>query len=69
MAAVFEIPKAFFFNKKKPKKKTEKVQNRAARFVSSNYCFEIGNMTGILEKLKLRWESLKKRRRHSRLIL
>ena len=64
MAAVFGIPKAFFFNKK-----MEKVQNRAARFVSSNYCFETGNMTGILEKLKLRWESLKKRRRDSRLIL
>ena len=25
----------------------EKVQNRAARFVTSNYCFETGNMTGI----------------------
>ena len=45
----------------------EKVQNRAARFVASNYCFETENMTGILEKLK--WESLKKRRRDSRLIL
>ena len=44
----------------------EKVQNRAARFVTSNYCFETGSMTGILEKLK--WESLKKRR-DSRLIL
>ena len=30
----------------------EKVQNRAARFVTSNYCFETGSMTGILEKLK-----------------
>ena len=39
----------------------------AARFVASNYCFETGSMTGLLEKL--RWESLKKRRRHSRLIL
>ena len=27
----------------------EKVQNRAARFVTSNYCFETGSMTGILE--------------------
>ena len=45
----------------------EKVQNRAARFVTSHYCFEIGSMTRILEKLK--WESLKKRRRDSRLIL
>ena len=45
----------------------EKVQNRAARFVTSNYCFETGSMTGILGKLKC--ESLKKRRRDSRLIL
>ena len=45
----------------------EKVQTRAARFVTSNYCFETGSMTGILEKLK--WEPLKKRRRDSRLIL
>ena len=44
----------------------KKVQNKAARFVTSNYCFETGSMTGILEKLK--WESLKKRRRDSRLI-
>ena len=39
----------------------EKVRNRAARFVTSNYCYETGSMTGILEKLK--WESLKKRKR------
>ena len=45
----------------------EKVQNRAARFVTGNYNFETGSMTGILEHLK--WESLKKRRRDSRLIL
>ena len=44
----------------------EKVQNRAARFVTGNYNFETGSMTGILERLK--WESLKKRR-DSRLIL
>ena len=43
------------------------VQNRAARFVTSNYYFETGSMTGILKNL--RWESLKKRRRDSRLIL
>ena len=48
-------------------KKLEKVQNRAARFVTGNYNFETGSMTGILEHLK--WESLKKRRRDSRLIL
>ena len=45
----------------------EVVQNRADRFVTSHYCFETGSLTGILEKLK--WESLKKRRRDSRLIL
>ena len=43
------------------------VQNRAARFVTGNYNFETGSMTGILEHLK--WESLKKLRRDSRLIL
>ena len=37
----------------------EKVQNRAARFVTGNYVFETGSMTGILGQLK--WESLKKR--------
>ena len=31
---------------------------------TSNYCFETGSKTGILEELK--WESLKKRRRGSR---
>ena len=45
----------------------EKVQNRAARFVTGNYNFETGSITGILEHLK--WESLKKRKRDSRLIL
>ena len=45
----------------------EKVKNRAARFVSGNYNFETGSMISILEHLK--WESLKKRRRDSRLIL
>ena len=45
----------------------EKVQNRVARFVTGNYNFETGSMTGILEHLK--WESLKKRRRDSRHIL
>ena len=38
----------------------KKVQNRAARFVITNYCFETGSMTRMMEKL--RWESLKKRR-------
>ena len=45
----------------------EKVQNRAARFITGNYNFETGNMIGILEHLK--WESLKKWRRGCRLIL
>ena len=45
----------------------QKVQNRAARFVTGNYVFETGSMTGILVQLK--WESLKKRRKDSRLIL
>ena len=45
----------------------EKVQNRAARFMTGNYVFETGSMTGILGQLK--WESPKKRRKNSRLIL
>ena len=47
--------------------KLEKVQKRPARFVTSNYIYETGSMTGILEQLK--WESLKKRRKDSRLIM
>ena len=35
----------------------EKVQNRAASFVTRNYFYETGSMTGILGQLK--WESLK----------
>ena len=45
----------------------EKVQNHAARFVTSNYNFETGSMTSILEQLG--WESLHKRRKGSKLIL
>ena len=45
----------------------EKVQKRAARFVTGNYIYETGSMTGILKQLK--WESLKKRRRDSRIIM
>ena len=44
-----------------------KVQNRAARFVTRNYVYETGSMTGILGQLK--WESLKKKRKDNRLIL
>ena len=39
----------------------------AARFVTGNYSYETGSMTGILGQLK--WESLKKRRKNNRLIL
>ena len=45
----------------------ESVQKRAARFVTGNYNYEAGSMTGILGQLK--WESLKKRRKDNRLIL
>ena len=45
----------------------ESVQKRAARFVTGNYNYETGSMTGILGQLK--WESLKKRRKDNRLIL
>ena len=48
----------------------EKVQNRAARFVTRNDAYETGGMTGILQvKWELKWESLKKRRKDNRLIL
>ena len=45
----------------------EKVQKRAVRFVRGNYIYETGCMTGILEQLK--WESPKKRKRDSRIIM
>ena len=45
----------------------EKVQNRAARFVTGNYNLETGSMTGILEQLG--WEFLHKKRKDSKLIL
>ena len=45
----------------------EKVQNRVARFVTRNYVYETGSMTGILGQLK--WESFKKRRMDNRIIL
>ena len=49
------------------RKNWKKVQNRVASFVTGNYVFETGSMTGMLGQLK--WESLKKRRKDSRLIL
>ena len=45
----------------------EKVKNRAERYVTRNYVYETGSMTGILGQLK--WKSLKKRRKDNRLIL
>ena len=51
----------------KLQKELEKVQNRAARFVTRNYVYETGSMTCILGQLK--WESLKKRRKDNRRIL
>ena len=45
----------------------ENVQKRAARFVTRNYSYETGSMTGILEELK--WETLQKRMKDNRLIL
>ena len=45
----------------------ESVQKRAARFVTGNYNYETGSMTGILGQLK--WESLKKRRKDNRYVL
>ena len=38
----------------------ENVQKRAAKFVTRNYSYETGSMTGILEELN--WETLQKRR-------
>ena len=46
---------------------SEKMQKKAARFVIGNYTCETGSMTGILEQPK--WESLKKKRKDSRLIM
>ena len=42
----------------------ESVQKRAARFVTGNYSYETGSMTGILGQLK--WESLKKKKKKKR---
>ena len=45
----------------------EKVQKRAARFVTRNYTYEKGSMTDILKKIK--WESLQIRRRNDNRII
>ena len=47
--------------------KLESAQKSADRFVTGNYIYETGSMTGILGRLK--WKSLKKRRKDNRLIL
>ena len=44
----------------------ENVEKRAARCVTRNYSYETGSMTGNIEELK--WETLQKRRKDSRLI-
>ena len=44
----------------------EKVQNRAARFVTGNYDFETGSLNSILEQLG--WETLSKRCKDSNYI-
>ena len=50
-----------------PQEELESVQKCTARFVTGNYSYETGSMTGILGQLK--WESLKKRRKDNRLVL
>ena len=54
-------------NTDKLQEELEKVQNRAARFVTRTYVYETGSMIGILGQLK--WEPLKKRRKDNKLIL
>ena len=44
----------------------DKIQHRLARFLTGNYNYVTGSLTGILEHLK--WESIKKRRKDSRFI-
>ena len=61
MVVQFAAPKAYFC-------KMNLKRFRKARFVTGNYIdYETGSMTGILKQLK--WESLKKRRKDSRLIM
>ena len=45
----------------------ERVQKRAARFVSNNYNYEVGSMSNIMTTLK--WKSLAKRREENSLVL
>ena len=52
MAVRFGTPGVFL------QEKLESMQKRAARFVTGNYKYETGSITGILVQLK--WESLNK---------
>ena len=54
--------KVYFF-----KMNLKSSRKKAARFVTGNKTYETGSRTGILEQLK--WESLKNRRKDSRLIM
>ena len=54
MVVQFETPPSILLQEE-----FEKVQKRAVRFVTGNYIYENGSMTGILEQLK--WESLKRK--------
>ena len=51
----------------RPSRQAQKGSKLTDRFEPGNYNYETGSMTGILEHLK--WESLKKRRRDSRVRL
>ena len=64
MTAVFGTPKAWFFNKKSQKKFRIEL---LGLLLAITALIETGSMAGILEKLK--WESIMKRRRDSRLII
>ena len=62
MAVWFGTPPGVVFQEE-----VESVQKRSARFVTGNYNYETGSMTGILGQFK--WESRKKRRKDNILIL
>ena len=58
MAAVFGIPHGVVLQQE-----IEKVQNRAARFITSKYCFETWSITGILNKNQKKGVSQEKEER------
>ena len=43
-------------------------KERTARYIRGKYSYKTGSMTGILKK-KLKWESLKEKKKESRLIM